>query len=242
MIRLNKFLAQCGLGSRRKCDELIQAGKITVNGKVIKTLGFQVDDQHDEVVYEGMPLSPVESKIYILLNKPVGYVTTVKNGWGRKPVTELIPLKQRIFPVGRLDKDTEGLLLLTNDGNLCHILTHPKFHIDKIYQAKIDKRISLDDIKKLEQGVILETGVTAPCNVEILAADKTGCTLNIILREGKKRQIRRMFQTLGYSVVRLVRLQFANLTLDNLPVGKWRFLTTKEITNLKQISKQVRRR
>ena len=189
MIRLNKLLAQHGLGSRRKCDQLIQSGKISVNGKVITTLGYLINETKDSVAYNGKLLSKEEPNIYILLNKPVEYLTTVKDDRGRKTVTDLIPIKQRIFPVGRLDKDTEGLLLLTNDGALCYQLTHPKFIVEKLYQVKVDKDIMPNDIKKLEKGLMLETGITAPCKINLHNKGKSKRTLNITLHEGKKRQM-----------------------------------------------------
>ena len=232
MIRLNKLLAQCGLGSRRKCDQLIQTGKIAVNGKIVTTLGLLVDENEDTIFFDEKILTPENTAVYILLNKPIGYVTTLNDEKGRKKVSDLIPIKQRIFPVGRLDIDTEGLLLLTNDGNLCYQLTHPKFLVDKVYMVKINQSIQAKDIQKLERGIMLETGITAPCKIQLHTADKTRRTLNVILHEGKKRQVRRMFEALGYSVRYLVRTKFANLTLNNLPVGKWRYLTGKEITKL----------
>ena len=235
MIRLNKFLAQCSLGSRRKCDQLIQNGEVSVNGKIITTLGCLVDENKDTIHYQGNSLTISKPEIYILLNKPIGYVTTSKDEKGRKTVIDLIPIKQRIFSVGRLDIETQGLLLLTNDGNLCYKLTHPKFLVDKVYRATINKSILDKDINKLKQGIKLETGITAPCKVNLHTADKSRRTLDIVLHEGKKRQVRKMFEKLGYSVVHLIRLKFANLTLNNLTVGKWRYLTKEEIINLKRL-------
>ncbi|MBD3291025.1 pseudouridine synthase [candidate division KSB1 bacterium] len=238
-MRLNKYLAKAGIASRRKSDELIRQGKITVNGVVITALGYSIDENTDEVKYNGKILSLSEPPVYILLNKPAGYVTTVKDGWGRNVVTDLIPDMHRIFPVGRLDKDTEGLLLLTNDGNICYRLTHPKFEVEKVYQVTLNKELIAEDKMKIESGVMLESGVTAPCEIRLPKNVSTSTIVNISIHEGKKRQVREMFKALGYRVIRLVRIKFANLTTENLPVGKWRYLTNKEIEHLTQISTDV---
>ncbi len=232
MIRLNKFLADRGLASRRKCDHLIQSGKIKVNGEVITQLGFRVDEAKDEVAFENKPVSYEEKKIYVLLNKPMGYVTTVDDERGRKTVMDLIPVRERVFPIGRLDKDTEGLLLLTNDGDLCHKLTHPRFSVEKVYQATIDKTVKESDRRRLEHGIMLDTGMTAPCKIRF----RSKGTVEVMLHEGKKRQVRKMFQTLGYDVLHLVRIRFASITLANLNVGQWRHLTAKELNSLKQLT------
>lgn len=233
MIRLNKYLAQCGLGSRRKCDQLIKTGKITINGKLITKLSYLVNEEKDKVAFDGNLLSRTVQPTYILLNKPAGYITTVNDELGRNTVIDLIPIVDRIFPVGRLDKDTEGLLLLTNDGDLSYHLTHPKFLVKKVYQVKLTKSLTAIDLKKLEQGLMLEDGVTAPCEIKYVKSDKLNRTLKISIHEGKKRQVKRMFRALGYSVICLRRIQFANLTLTNLPTGKWRYLTDMEIKKLK---------
>jgi len=235
MLRLNKYLAQCGLGSRRTNDLLIQKGKISVNDKIVTQLGMIIDESKDQIKFDGILLNAQEPKIYVLLNKPTGYVTTVKDQNSRKTVLDLIDVKQRIFPVGRLDKNTEGLLLLTNDGPLCYHLTHPKFFVEKEYRLTIDRKISEKDIKKIESGIMIETGLTAPCKIIPNKQDKSHRTLNIILHEGKKRQIRRMFETLGYSIARLIRIRFANLNLNDLNSGKWRFLSQNEIQYLKNL-------
>ena len=231
-MRLNKFLAKAGIASRRKSDELIQQGKITVNGVVITALGYSIDENKDEIKYNGKILTLSAPPVYILLNKPAGYVTTVKDGWGRKIVTDLITDEHRIFPVGRLDKDTEGLLLLTNDGNLCYKLTHPKFQVEKVYRVTLNKKLLFEDKKKIERGVMIESGITAPCQIQFPRNNSASKVVNIRIHEGKKRQVREMFKTLGYRVVRLVRIKFANLTTENLAVGEWRYLTNKEIEHL----------
>jgi len=234
MMRLNKFLAQCGLGSRRKCDHLIQSGLVTVNGTTIAELGTSIDESNDDVKVNNRLVTRARQNIYLLLNKPAGYVTSVSDELGRKTVFDLVPDDERLFSVGRLDKNTEGLLLLTNDGDTCYRLTHPKFEIDKIYQVTIDKELSDSDRAKLERGVMLESGMTAPCKVLTSARNKKSLTVTI--HEGKKRQVRRMLETLGYRVKRLVRTRFGNLTIDGLPDGKWRHLTDAEVDELKSLS------
>jgi len=242
MLRLNKFLAQCGLGSRRQCDHLILSGDIRVNNAVVTTLGVVIDENKDQITYQGNRVSKENAQVCILLNKPRGYVTTVKDDWGRKIVTELISVHQRIFPIGRLDKDTEGLLLLTNDGDLCFQLTHPKFFIEKEYEVTIEKDISSKDISKLEQGVMIEAGFTAPCRVH-LPLKNNRQVLHIVLHEGKKRQVREMLKSLGYQVKRLIRVRIANLTINDVAVGNWRYLTNQEILHLKkQVSDSLLRR
>lgn len=236
MIRLNKYLAHCGLGSRRKCDHLIQSGYVTVNGKTITELGTSIDETNDDVRFDNRPVANVGRKVYILLNKPAGYVTSVKDELHRKTVLDLIPDEVRVFPVGRLDKNTVGLLLLTNDGELCYQLTHPKFEIDKIYQVTIDKELRTSDKSKLELGIMLETGMTAPCNIRCSTKNNRARTLTVTIHEGKKRQIRRMFDALGYRVKHLERIQFGDLTIGKLPAGGWRYLKDSEILGLKKIS------
>lgn len=231
MMRLNKFLALCGLGSRRKCESLIQAGRITVEGNIVRSLSIIVDENYQTVTVDGKKVIPPDQVVYILLNKPGGYVTTARDELRRKTVMDLLPDHIRVFPVGRLDKDTTGALLLTNDGQLAFQLTHPKFYVNKIYRVTLSKPISENHILKLRSGVFLEEGITSPCSVEIIQQDRS--KIEIVLHEGRKRQIRRMLKSLGYQVMNLERIQFATLTLSNLKPGEWRYLSDQELSELK---------
>jgi len=231
MMRLNRFLAQCGLGSRRKCEALIQAGRVAVNGSIVTSLSTTVDEASDIVAVDGRTVTPPERFVYILLNKPTGYVTTASDELGRKTVLDLVPGDARIFPVGRLDKDTSGALLLTNDGQLAYYLTHPRFEIDKVYHAVLDRPITRQHLAKLRSGILLDDSFTAPCQVRRRGTRQE--QVEIVLHEGKKRQVRRMFSALGYEVVQLIRTQFGSLGLAGLKPGEWRYLTNQEVAALK---------
>jgi 23S rRNA pseudouridine2605 synthase len=233
MIRLNRFIANSGICSRREADEIIKKGFITVNGKKITDLGTKVT-YNDKVKYKGKELS-AEKKVYILLNKPRGYVTTVEDPHADQTVLDLIgdACPERIYPVGRLDKYTTGVLLLTNDGDLTGKLTHPKYKRKKIYHVFLDKVVLKNDLFRLTQGLRLEDGFVAADAVSY--ADNDDKTqIGIELHSGQNRVVRRMFETLGYKVKKLDRVYFAGLTKKNLPRGKWRFLTQKEIAMLKR--------
>jgi len=230
MMRLNRFLALCGLGSRRKCESLIQGGRVVVDGNIIHSFSTTVDENKNIVTVDGKRVTPPDQFVYILLNKPIGYVTTTSDELGRKTVLDLLPDYLRLFPVGRLDKDSMGALLLTNDGSLAYQLMHPKFNVDKIYHVLLDKPITSEHIRKLQSGILLEEGITGPCAVKVIQNDRK--RIEITLHEGRKRQIRRMLKSLGYDVVSLVRTQFATLTLSGLKPGEWRYLTDREITDL----------
>jgi 23S rRNA pseudouridine2605 synthase len=232
-LRLNKFIANSGLCSRREADELIQKGFITVNGKQVKDLGIKVTYQ-DDVRYKRKKLS-AEKKVYILMNKPAGYVTTVEDPHAEHTVIELLKdgCPERVYPVGRLDKDTTGILLLTNDGDLTGKLTHPKYNRRKIYHVFLDKPVTKNDLLKLAEGISIEDGpVSADAVSYADPDDKT--QIGIELHSGQNRVIRRMFESLGYKVKKLDRVYFAGLTKKNLSRGKWRFLTQKEISMLKR--------
>lgn len=229
-MRLNQYLAKAGIASRRKADLLIQEGKVKVNDKKVESLGFIVDEKKDKVEVDGKKVKAGQDLIYILLNKPKGYLCTVFDPFGRPTVLDLIPqVKQRVFPVGRLDLDSQGALLLTNDGDLTYRLTHPKFQIEKVYQVRVKGIVSPDDLKKLKEGVVLEEGVKANAQARILKVGNDTTELEVILKEGRKREIKRIFSALGYKVFGLVRERFDILTLDGLGTGKWRHLKTSEI-------------
>lgn len=230
--RLQKFMATAGVASRRKSEELILQGKVKVNGKVVKELGFKVS-QSDEIEVLGRVLSKPKKNTYYLLNKPLGYVTTVTDPQGRKTVMDLIPKNTRVFPVGRLDIMTEGLLLLTDDGDLAFKLTHPKYEIEKEYHVKINGTITREQVEKLESGVMLEDGLTAPAKAAIVNDSKGETLLSLTIHEGKNRQVRRMIDAIGKKVLKLNRVRYGHLSLEGVPLGKTRMLTEEEINRFK---------
>jgi pseudouridine synthase len=231
--RLQKYLAHAGIGSRRKCEELIIQGKVTVNDEVV-TLGTKIDPAQDIVKINGKVITKKEAKIYLMLNKPAGYVTTAKDNYGRFTVLDLVKdVKARIYPVGRLDYETEGLLLLTNDGQLAYRLTHPKYEITKVYQALVKGVPKETELNKLREGIILEDGLTAPAGVQALTKLKDQALIEISIHEGRNRQVRRMFEAIGHPVLKLKRIKMGPLSID-IPVGEYRFLTEKEIQALKK--------
>lgn len=231
MIRLNRYIANAGICSRREADELIDAGQISVNGKVITEMGYKVKPT-DIVKYGKRVLNP-EKLVYILLNKPKGFLTTTEDPEDRKTVLDLIQgaCEERVYPVGRLDRNTTGLLLITNDGELADKLTHPSNNIRKIYQAELDKPLSLEDFEAIKAGVELEDGFIKPDDLGIVTPD--AYVVGIEIHSGRNRIVRRIFEHFNYEVKKLDRTVFAGLTKKDLPRGKWRFLTQKEIVALK---------
>lgn len=231
-VTLNSFVAHAGIASRRKAVELIEKGFVSVNGRVERNSAFRVSSR-DQVTFKGKPIKP-EEKIYILLNKPKGYISTVSDEKNRKTVMDLIDISGiRLYPVGRLDRATSGLLLFTNDGNLSVKLAHPRNKIEKVYKATLDRKISYQDIEAIREGLKLEDGFIKPDFVNY--SDDTGKTVTMVLHSGKNLIIRRIFSHLNYTVTKLDRVQYANLTKKNLPQGKWRFLNEQEISELKKI-------
>ncbi len=231
LIRLNKYIADAGICSRREADELISAGKITVNGKVITELGYKIKAS-DSVKYGKAELRQ-EKPVYILLNKPKDYITTTDDPQERKIVMDLVrnACEERIYPVGRLDRDTTGLLLFTNDGELAQKLSHPSYEVSKIYQVDLNKPIQEEDYQKLVEGVLLSDGIALLDKVAILNPEKT--SIGVELHLGRNRIIRRIFEHLGYEVIKLDRTMYAGLTKKDLSRGKWRTLTDKEIIRIK---------
>jgi len=231
LIRLNKYIAQSGLCSRREADVLIKAGKIQVNGKVVKELGIKVK-RSDKVKFRNKTLSP-EKLIYVLLNKPKDFITTTGDPGNRKTVMNLIARasEERIYPVGRLDRNTTGLLLFTNDGDLAKKLTHPSHNVKKIYHIWIDKPIKKDDLLKISNEVELDDGKAIVDEISVLTTDKKQLGMEIHI--GKNRIVRRIFEYLGYNVNKLDRVMYGGLTKKNLPRGKWRYLSQNEIIRLK---------
>jgi len=233
-VRLNKYIANAGVCSRREADTFIEAGMVTVNGKPVTELGFKVKPS-DEVRFDGRRLNP-ERKVYLLLNKPKNYVTTTDDPHADKIVMDLVKnaCAERIYPVGRLDRNTTGVLLFTNDGDLSKRLTHPSHNMKKIYQVSLDKQISKNHIEEIASGIVLEDGPIAADAVSYINnQEKT--EVGIEIHSGKNRIVRRIFEYFGYRVKRLDRVYFAGLTKKNLPRGKWRFLTAKEVRYLKMM-------
>lgn len=232
-IRLNKYLSNAGVCSRREADVLIQTGVVTVNGTVITELGYKIK-KGDKVQYDGETIN-AETKRYVLLNKPKDFITTMDDPWGRKTVMTLIfkACKERIYPVGRLDRDTTGLLLFTNDGDLAKKLTHPRYQAKKIYQVETDKPVTTEHLELLLRGIELEDGRIAADHVEYVKDGKSAREVGIEIHSGKNRIVRRMFEKLGYQVVKLDRVQFASLTKKDLPRGFYRHLTEQEVAFLK---------
>lgn len=229
--RLQKYLANAGIASRRKCEELILQGKIEVNGKVVTELGTKVSSK-DIIKYNGKIVNPEEEKIYILLNKPIGYVTTAHEQFGRDTVLDLIKINKRIVPVGRLDMYTSGALILTNDGELVNKLTHPKNEIGKTYNVTINGKITEQEIEKLKTGVIIDKEyLTKPAKVKILKIDenKNISRIQITIHEGKNRQIRKMCEAIDKKVIALHRSKIGKLDVKALKPGEWRYLKLNEI-------------
>jgi 23S rRNA pseudouridine2605 synthase len=227
--RLQKVLAQAGLGSRRACEQLVAAGRVRVNGRVA-TLGDRADPEHDRVEVDGVVIGVRPGLVHYLLNKPQGVVTTASDPQGRPTVLGLVPSEPRVFPVGRLDSDTEGLLLLTNDGDLAHRLTHPSFGIDKEYLANVEGSPTRGAVRRLREGVELDDGPTAPARVSVVGDH----LLRITIHEGRNRQVRRMCEAVGYPVRRLVRLRVGPVADRGLAPGEWRALTQDEVRALER--------
>lgn len=233
--RLQKVIAQAGLASRRKAEELIEQGKVKVNGQVVREQGLKVDPVEDKIEVSGKLLKIKDEKVYFLLNKPKGYVTTASDPQGRPTVLDLIKTPTRVYPVGRLDFATEGLLLLTNDGNLTYQLTHPSHEIEKVYHAMVRGIPKESAIRELQRGVLLDDGMTAPAKVKVLKQEGGNTLLEVIIHEGRNRQVRRMCENIGHPVIRLERVALGNLTLQGVKRGKYRSLSEKEVMELKNM-------
>lgn len=239
MVRLNKYLADCGIAARRKCDELILSGLVSVNGETVLRLGAKVDEQIDDVRVRDRSVKPAANLIYLLLNKPKGVITTSSDESGRKTVLDIVRVDRRIFSVGRLDRDTSGLLLLTNDGDLAYRLTHPKYEVDKRYRVRLSAALSEADRQRLQKGVRLDEGVTSRCSIEFPAPEDAS-VLIMTIHQGWKRQIRRMFEVCGYKVKSLHRTGVGPLNLRGVKRGEWRRLRNDELRALKrQVSQPV---
>ena len=232
-IRLNRYLSLAGVGSRRKNDELILSGVVKVNGKVVQELGVKVDPLAARVTVQGRPVSIQQKTFYILFNKPKDCITTLSDERGRMTVMDYVKVKERIYPIGRLDRNTTGVLLLTNDGDLAQALTHPKHEIERVYRARLERGILDEDMNKLRRGVKLEDGISKPERTDVVPGTKR-TEIYLSLREGKNREVRRMIEALGYDVKGLERIAFAGLTTQGVPRGRWRNLTRSEVNHLRQ--------
>lgn len=234
MIRLQKYMASCGVASRRKSEEYIQAGMVKVNDNLVTELGFKVDPAVDRVYFNGKLIQPEEETIYILLNKPTGYITSVKDQFDRQTVIDLIQgVEARIYPVGRLDYDTSGLLILTNDGALTNQITHPSHKVEKTYVAKVEGHVSKLEIKKLQEGVDIGGYVTAPSRARVVKQGNKFTIVELTIHEGKNRQVRRMFDAIDHPVQTLERIAIGRIKKGDLKTGSWRPMTEKEIEYLK---------
>ena len=235
-IRLQKYLADCGIASRRKSEELILQGNVKVNNKIVKELGTKIDTEKDEVKYLGNVVKPQNlDKIYILLNKPIGYVTTITDQFDRPTVLDLVKVNKRIVPVGRLDMFTSGAIILTNDGDFVYKVTHPKHEIDKTYTVTVIGKVTNKDVEKLENGVEIDDGyITKPAKVKILRIDeeKNQSRLAITIHEGKNRQVRKMCIAIGKKVLALHRAKIGDISVKDIELGKWRYLKKSEIESL----------
>lgn len=229
ILRLQKYLAEAGIASRRKAEELILNGRVSVNGKVVLELGTKVDDEKDYVEFDGKKVFKEQKNIYIIFHKPEGCVTTVSDQFNRKTVLDYIDTNERIYPVGRLDYDTSGLLIMTNDGSLTYTLTHPKHNVEKVYIAEVDKVPSKDDILKFENGLIIDGYKTAKAKLDILKRKGRGASLRIVIHEGRNRQVRKMCAEIGCNVLKLKRVAIGKIELGELRKGSYRELNEKEV-------------
>lgn len=232
-IRLQKYLAGCGIASRRKAEEIIAQGRVTVDGEVVTAMGVQVNPARQEIRLDGKVVTPHDDLLYVLLNKPQGYVTTLSDPQGRPIVTSLLHgINARLFPVGRLDLDTEGALILTNDGELAQKIQHPSHEVTKTYEAQVLGLPSEKILQKLEHGILLEGKKTAPAKVMIISRQTGTTTLRITIHEGRKRQVRKMFQAIGHPVFHLKRIAYGHLFLQGLLTGKYRILTPEDLKKI----------
>jgi 23S rRNA pseudouridine2605 synthase len=231
--RLQKYLARCGVASRRASEGIITGGRVRVNGAVTTTLGTTVDPDHDRIEVDGRVVAPPSANTYVALNKPIGVVSTASDPRGRRTVVDLVPGDARLYPIGRLDYDSEGLIILTDDGDLAMHLTHPRHEAEKEYRALVQGNFSEEVLRQLRTGVVLDGRPTAPAHFEKLEAHPDGIWIRVVLHEGRNRQIRRMLESVGLEVVRLVRVRVGSLWLGDLAPGAWRRLSVAEVAALR---------
>lgn len=240
-IRLQKVIAQSGLASRRKAEELIRAGRVTVNGRVMTELGTRVDPARDHIKVDGRRVKPPQPDTFLMLNKPAGYLSTLGDPLDRPTIADLITTRGiRVFPVGRLDYDSEGLLLLTNNGEIAQACLHPRYHVAKTYEVKVKGVLTDDEIAQLQHGVLLQDGPTEPARVKKLHKADVNSWLEITIFEGRKHQVKRMLEAVGHPVIKLRRTKFGPLSLGTLPLGKFRHLTDEEANALRAISRKAK--
>lgn len=238
--RIQKILAERGIASRRKAEEMIAAGHVKVNGVTAK-LGDKADPERDKITVHGKPVAAAEKEIYVMLHKPRGFVTTMQDEMGRKCITELTAeIPQRVYPIGRLDRDSEGLLLLTNDGDFAHSMMHPSMHVPKTYRVTVRPAITEDMLTKMTVGMMVDGQQTLPAQVRVLEQQQGRVVLEIVLYEGKNRQIRKMCEQLGLEIARLKRIAYGPVKLGMLQPGKWRELSKDELKRLKEAVKKDR--
>lgn len=245
MERLQKIISKSGAASRREAERLIAAGRVTLNGKTVTKLGVQAQEGVDVIEIDGQPIGQVPKKLYFLLNKPKGFLSTVKDDRGRKTIIDLLEgINEYVYPIGRLDFNTEGLILLTNDGELMNSLLHPSYEINKNYIAKVEGVVTEGKLNTLRKGVMLEDGLTAPAQARLLSADKNGSwsRVSLTIHEGRNRQVRRMMQAVGHQVITLKRNRFAGLTLEGVALGKYRELSADEVAGLRYLAGNRRER
>ena len=237
-MRINKYIALCGVASRRKAEELILAGRVTVNDEVMTELSYKVDEENDIVKVDDKLIKEENKLVYILLNKPEGYITTVKDQFDRPSVLDLVSdIKERVYPIGRLDYETSGLLLLTNDGDLTYKLTHPKHEVDKTYVARVKGKLTKEEIERFKTGLKIEDYTTAPAKLKVIKYDeqRDSSLLEIKIHEGKNRQVRKMCKAINHPVLRLRRRAMGKIKIGDCEIGKYRYLTEDEIKYLKNL-------
>ncbi len=237
-MRINKYIASCGIASRRKAEELILQGRVKVNGKAIEELAFNVDENKDRVEVDDKIIGLSENMVYIVLNKPEGYITTVKDQFNRPSVLDLVnDIDERVYPIGRLDYETSGLLILTNDGDLTYKLTHPKHEVDKTYMAIVKGIPKEDELENFKKGLYIEGYKTAPAKIKVVKTEteKNYAICQIKIHEGRNRQVRKMCRAINHPVLRLKRVAMGKITLKDVEVGKYRHLSQEEISYLKSI-------
>jgi 23S rRNA pseudouridine2605 synthase len=228
-------MASCGVASRRKCEEIILEGRVKVNEEIIKDMGYKVEPSMDKVYVDSKLISLEEKKVYVALNKPEGYVSTVKDERGRKTILDIVKVNERIFPIGRLDYNTSGLLLLTNDGDIYNRVIHPRQEINKVYIAVIQGPPSEDEMEEFRNGVDIGEYITAKAKIKVLKKITCNCQVEIIIHEGKNRQVRRMCEKIGHPVIALKRVSVGKISLGSLNRGEWRYLTEEEVNYLKSL-------
>jgi 23S rRNA pseudouridine2605 synthase len=234
MVRLNKYLSQCGVTSRRGAEEYIVEGRVAVNDAIVDRVGTIIDEGQDVVKVDGVVVSPVEQEVYVILNKPPRVMTTLYDPFARKTVTHCLrDLGVRVYPVGRLDYDTEGVLLLTNDGDLAYRLTHPRYQVEKVYEARVKGKFSPQAVRRIESGIRLNDGAIGKGAVRILSHRDNITKVRITLREGRKREVKQLCQAVGHPVIQLCRKKFAGITARGLKPGKWRLLSSTEVRTIK---------